>query len=150
MENSDLNGAVVELNAYALSDQVATLPFFANTAGNPAMSTLFPSPDGSYGMQINVATTTAAEVVRSGRAPLPTAIILDAEGAEAAILRGFGAIVSHPGLRVIVFEAAADLLAGPRASEVLDILRAAGFGIEPLVRRERTGHSLANFAARKA
>jgi FkbM family methyltransferase len=149
-ENCLLNGVEVELHACALSDSAGVLPFFVNAAGNPAMSTLHPDPAGTYDQRLTVATLTAADVVARGLAPAPTVAIIDAEGAEAEVLRGFGSLLATPKLRTIVFEAPNDFLATHRPGDLFQALDGAGFCLRRLVRRENTAHALSNFTAVRA
>ena len=147
LENAKLNAAPVELHAYALSGEAGALPFFANSSGNPGMSTLKPVESFRYDDHFVVATLSAADVVAHGIAPAPTALIVDAEGAEADILRGFGRGLAAPSLRIVIFETANDFLTEREPSELGTMLRAAGFSFRLLERRERTAHSLSNFSA---
>ena len=149
-ENCELNGVEVELHAYALSDAAGVLPFFVNTAGNPAMSTLHPDPAGTYDLRMTVAALTAAEIIARGLAPAPTVAIIDAEGAEAEVLRGFGPLQAHPVLRTIVFEAPNDFLSAVRPADLHQLLASAGFTLRQLPRNENTAHALSNFVATRA
>lgn len=150
LENARLNSAPVELHAYALSATSGALPFFANTSGNPGMSTLNPVASFPYDERFVVATQSAAEVIDRGFAPAPTAMIVDAEGAEADVLRGFGRHLASPSLRVVVLETANDFLATGEPRDLADLLRGAGLTSRLLERRERTAHNLSNFAATRA
>ncbi len=147
MENAALNAAPVELHAYALSATSGALPFFANASGNPGMSTLNPADSFSYDQHFTVATQSAAEVIERKIAPAPTAMIVDAEGAEADVLRGFGRHLASPTLRVVVLETATDFLATQQPADLYALLRDAGFTIRILERHEHTAHSLSNFVA---
>jgi FkbM family methyltransferase len=149
LDNCELNRVEVDLQAYALSDRTDVLRFYANTSGNPAMSTLHPDPEGVYNLRLSVATMTAAGAIASGAVPAPTAAIIDAEGAETEVLRGFGPALSSPQLRLLVVEAPNDFLSARRPAELLALLEGAGFTTTRLERRENTGHSLSNFAARR-
>lgn len=146
-ENCDLNGVDVELHAYALADSAGVLPFFVNTAGNPAMSTLHPDPAGVYDLRLTVATLPATEVVARGLAPAPTVAIIDAEGAETEVLRGFGPLLGNAALRQIVLEAPNDFLETHVPAGLFQALSSAGFNLRRLERREKTAHGLSNFSA---
>jgi FkbM family methyltransferase len=143
LENAALNGIEIELHTTALADAIGILPFHANATGNPGMSTLHPVPGLVYDHRFNVATTTAAAVIEGGHGPAPTVLLVDAEGAEESVLRGFGPHLARSELRRIVFEADNDLLTRPDALHAL--VTGAGFRIEKLVRHEQTAHALSNF-----
>jgi len=147
IENCELNGVRVELHAYALADASGAMPFFANASGNPGMSTLHPSAGFTYDHKFVVATLTADEVITRGLAPAPTAMIVDAEGAEFEVLRGLGPRLAEPSLRVLVFEAPNDFLAAREPANLHALLAGAGFALRLLERNERTGHNLSNFVA---
>ena len=150
IEHCGINGVRVDLHAYALANAAGALPFYANASGNPGMSTFHPVDTFTYDHRFVVATLTADEVIGSGRAAAPTAMILDAEGAETEVLRGFGARLSAPSLRVLVFEAPNDFLGKGRPADLHALLTEAGFRMRMLERNERTGHNLSNFAAYRA
>lgn len=150
LENSRLNAAPVELHAYALSAAGGALPFFANTSGNPGMSTLNPVSSFSYDEHFVVATHSGADVIERGFAPAPTAMIVDAEGAEPEVLRGFRQHLASPALKVVVLETANDFLTTHEPADLYGMLRDAGFTIRLLERREHTAHNLSNFAAVRA
>jgi FkbM family methyltransferase len=146
LENCELNNVSVDLHAYALSASEGALPFFANASGNPGMSTLHPVDGFSYDHRFVVATLTAQQVIERKLAPPPTAIILDAEGAEADVLQGFGPLLASEHLRMMVFEAPNEFL--ETQPDVLHaIVKNAGFSLQKLQRNEKTGHSLSNFLA---
>ncbi len=147
LENSALNAVKIELHAYALGEQRGARPFYANASGNPGMSTLHPVAHFTYDQTFVVAMLTAAEVLERGLAPAPTAIILDAEGAETDVLRGFGGHLAAPALRRIVFEAANDFLSTHEPADLYTLITAAGFSVSILTRQERTSHGLSNFVA---
>jgi len=145
--NCALNRVTVDVHAYALFDRSTQLPLFANVAGNPGMSTMFPLDELGYDQRLVVATRTAAEVVADRLAPLPTAMIVDVEGAEVAVLRGLGGHLADPRLHVLVFEASNDFLVAGQPAELRELLLGAGFQIRKLQRREHTAHALSNFVA---
>ena len=147
LENGDLNGVSVDLHAYALSDRADALPFFANASGNPGMSTLHPVDFATYDHRFTVATFTAADVIERKLAAAPHALIVDVEGAEIEVLRGFGAHLAAPHLRVVVFEAPNDFLDSTAPNALRSLIVEAGFSIQKLERREDTAHALSNFLA---
>ena len=150
LEHCELNGVKLDLHAYALSDHADALPFYANTSGNPGMSTLHPVVTFNYGQRFIVATLDAATVIERGLAPAPTALIVDAEGAEAEVLRGFGRHLSAPTLRAVVFETGNDFLATREPADLHALVTGAGFSSRALIRNERTAHNLSNFLATRA
>ncbi|HUJ43403.1 MAG TPA: FkbM family methyltransferase [Opitutaceae bacterium] len=149
LENCELNGVTLDLHACALAERNAMLPFFANASGNPGMSTLHPVDRFTYDQRFQVAAFSAAEIVDRGFAPAPTAMILDVEGAETEVLRGFGPHLRSPDLRVLVFEAPNDFLAAPEPADLHALLQDAGFTLQILERREHTGHALSNFVGHR-
>jgi hypothetical protein len=94
-----------------------------------------------------VATYSAAEVIGRGLASPPTAMIVDAEGAETEVLRGFGPQLKAAGLRVIVFEAPNDFLTTRQPADLYALVHEAGFTLQILNRHENTAHALSNFLA---
>jgi FkbM family methyltransferase len=147
LENCELNGITLDLHAYALADHPALLPFFANASGNPGMSTLHPVEEFGYDQRFVVAAHTAAEIIDGRLAPAPTALIVDAEGAETDVLRGFGPKLNATSLRVIVFEAPNDFLSLRQPADLYALLHEAGYTLRILDRHEHTAHALSNFAA---
>lgn len=145
LENCELNAVTIDLHAYALSDAPGALPFFANASGNPGMSTLHPVDTSSYDHRFVVATVTAANVIERAVAPAPNALIVDAEGAETEVLRGFGTHLANPSLKVLVLEAPNEFLKTGEPRDLRDLIAAAGFSLRKLERQEKTGHSLSNF-----
>jgi FkbM family methyltransferase len=137
--NIRLNGLDVQVMELALSDRGGEQVFHVSSAGNPGMSTLRPWSGARYERQIVVKTATGDALVESGEAPAPTVVKVDVEGHELEVLRGLSRTLGK--LRAVVFEDALD------DTEVKALLRAAGFTIEPLRRRERSHHALNNFLA---
>ncbi len=147
IEHGELNRVAVDLHAYALSDRSGALPFHANASGNPGMSTLHPVDGFAYDQHFTVATYAAAEVIRRGLAPPPTAMIVDVEGAETEVLRGLGPLLKAKELQVLVFEAPNGFLTTHQPAALFDLVQEAGFALRILERREHTAHALSNFAA---
>ncbi len=150
IENCQLNGVEIDLHSYALAARDAVLPFFLNSSGNPGMSTLVPAGDADYDHRILVPTRTAAGLVAEKFAPAPTAVIVDAEGAEFEVLSGFRSLLSNPTLEIVVFEARNDFADSTEPEAFRALLRTAGFTLRRLDRREPTSHGLSNFAATRA
>jgi FkbM family methyltransferase len=144
-----LNSVEIDLHAYALSDKAGFLPFHANASGNPGMSTLHPSVGLPYDHRFFVATNSPARVITEGLAPAPTALLVDAEGAEEEIMRGFGAHLAASTLRRIVFEAPNEFLTQCDPLALHALITDGGFTLEKLERREKTAHALSNFVAVK-
>ena len=147
IENCDLNRASIDLHVYPLSNQGGILKFYANASGNPGMSTLHPVNRLLYDHLFNVVTVTAAQVIASRVAKAPTAIIIDAEGAEEEIIQGLGNYILSPSLNVIVFEAENSFLNNGSRGGLHKSIAGAGFRISKLERRENTAHNLSNFIA---
>lgn len=145
IEHCELNNVTIDLHAYALSDTIGALPFFANASGNPGMSTLHPVTMSDYTHKFVVATLSAADVIARNLAPAPTVLLVDAEGAEAAVLRGFGPHLSAATLRTVVFEADNDFLLTGQPADLHTLVTGAGLSIRQLVRNEDTAHTLSNF-----
>jgi hypothetical protein len=77
-------------------------------------------------------------------------MVIDVEGAEVEVLRGFGAALADPRLERLVFEAEIGLLSMGVEHPILSLLRGAAFSkIERLERSEHTAHALTNFLARR-
>jgi FkbM family methyltransferase len=147
LEHSELNGVKIDLHSYALGDRAGAMTFFANASGNPGMSTLHPVEKFIYDQRFVVATLTAADVIERSLAPAPTALIVDAEGAEAEVLRGFGRHLAASELRTIVFEAPNEFLGTKVPADLHATLAGAGFKLQALARQELTAHALSNFVA---
>jgi FkbM family methyltransferase len=147
LEHCELNALTLDLHAYALGEASGPAPFFVNTSGNPGMSTLHPVEAFSYDGSLAVAVLTGEAVIAQGRAPAPTALIVDAEGAEPEVLRGLGRHLASPALRTIVFEAPNDFLGRRVPADLHALVTAAGFSLTRLERREATAHASSNFLA---
>lgn len=125
------------------------LTFYANDSGNPGSSTLHPVEGAAYEHRFHVGVSTAKSVSDAGMAPPPDILLVDAEGAEAEIMAGFGAHLSRPALRRVVFEAPNDFLEARQPAILHGLVINAGFVVEPLIRRENTAHSLSNFLGQR-
>lgn len=147
LANSRRNGLELRISPLALSDSAGAATFHVNDQGNSGMSTLHPWSEGHYDRQITVECARADAVVESSRFEAPTVVKLDVEGAEAAVLKGFGDLLRRPQLRAIVFEAAAGALDSGGTDPVTGLLRARGFTLEVLVRQESSHHPLENYLA---
>lgn len=141
-----LNRVAVRLEQVALGDRGGTATLHVNTTGNSGASTL---NNPTVGAPVEVAIERADRMVGRGLLPPPTVVKLDVEGAEAAVLRGFGALLAAPALEAVVFEADARAAADPGCCAAATLLRDAGFRLRLLARRESTSHLLENFAAER-
>lgn len=142
--NAGLNRLDLSLYALALSDRDGIASLSLGSAGNPGMSTLSPWHAFPYAGTCRIATARGDRLVADGTAPMPTAIKLDVEGFEPAVLRGLHDVLRSAVCRAVVFED------GPDETESKQQLRAGGFAIRALARYEDTGHALANFIAEKS
>jgi FkbM family methyltransferase len=131
-------------SSIALSDAAGVLPLHLGPKGNSGMTSLTPWFENTYAGTVLVAVATGDEFVARGSLPAPTAIKLDVEGHEAAVLRGLAVTLATPACAIVLFED--EVKSDSPAKEILQRL---GFVIEPLRRHEHSDHALANFIARK-
>lgn len=132
-------------SSLALSDAEGVLPLHLGPPGNSGLSALAPWFHDRSSGTVLVAVARGDDLIARGTLPAPTAIKLDVEGQEAAVLRGLTHALASAACRLVVFEDE------PRAdSAAKRLLQSAGFAIRPLQRQERSQHSLVNFAAHKA
>lgn len=146
LHHAELNHVEVLLRPEALAQSAGARTFHVNDSGNPGMSTLCAWAGGTYDRQITVPVARGDELVAAGDVPAPTVIKLDAEGGEADVIAGLGALLARPELRAIVFESHAGLARAPD-SPIAAALRANGFQFAPLSRHENSDHALANYLA---
>jgi FkbM family methyltransferase len=141
------NRAKVRCWPVALGERDGTATLHVNASGNPGMTTLTPWAEATYSTQVEVSVVRADTLIDQGVAPAPQLIKLDVEGSEAAVLTGLGDWLHHPGLRAVVFESRADLLADPAQCPAARLLQGAGFAFQALSRTEGSAHALGNFLA---
>jgi FkbM family methyltransferase len=147
--NAAANGVDVHAWPYALGDCGGEGTLHHMASGNVGMSTLTPWDESRYDKTLTVKVVTAKSLIAAGEAPLPNVIKIDVEGGESLALAGFGDLLGHPQLRVIVLEGRADLHLSPEKDVLGRHLVGAGFHLRSLRRNEQTGHPLANFLAEK-
>ena len=138
------NAPHLTTSSLALSDSTGILPLHLGPEGNSGMTTLAPWSQGRYSGTVLVATASGDDLIARGTLPAPHLIKLDVEGHESAVLRGLAHTLASPHCELVVFEDSMDA-----DTPAKTILRAAGFLLAPLVRREQSAHALANFAATK-
>jgi FkbM family methyltransferase len=145
--HADVNQTPITIWKLALGDRDGTANLYINASGNPGMTTLTPWSEGRYDSKQTIPVARADTLINTGKLPAPTLIKLDVEGAEAAVLAGFGDLLHRRELRAVVFEAQCDLLSAATPCPAADLLRTAGFGIIALKRHENSAHLLGNFLA---
>lgn len=142
--NRDLNSLDIEVVGIGLSSRSGLENLFLGPKGNLGMSTLSPWSGACYSGRQIAAVAAGDDLVAMGGVPEPTVMKLDVEGHEPEVLEGMKRTLRSATLRTVVFEDSTD-----EATKTKGILRDAGLRWERLVRRENTGHSLANFVARR-
>lgn len=139
-----LNEAPVTTFEVALGEKEGVAKLYVNGSGNSGMSTL---TNSQVGPAINVALRRADAVVHEHPQSTPTVMKLDVEGAEAAVLRGFGDLILERTLRAVVFESDPRAADEPGRCPAASLLVDAGFVLNSLSRRESTSHLLGNIIA---
>lgn len=138
------NAPHVVTSSLALSDAPHVLPLHLGPEGNSGMTTLAPWSQAQYTGTVLVPTATGDNLIARGALAPPTVIKLDVEGHETAVLLGLAHTLRRPECTHVVLEDAPDDDTEPKR-----LLRAAGFRLSPLERRERSAHALLNFVAHK-
>jgi FkbM family methyltransferase len=145
--HAELNGVRLRCWSVALGETDGPGTLQINASGNPGMTTLIPAAGARFDTTLPVRVARAETLIRTGAVPAPTLIKLDVEGGESAVLAGFGDLLHAPGLRAVVFETRADLLADPSRCPAARLLLSAGFVFTALGRHEDSAHLLGNFLA---
>jgi len=144
--NASLNGADVQIAGIALSNVSGPADLHVPEGAPGGLASLKKPRDGAHA-RVAVECFRADEIIQSGQYSAPTVIKLDVEGAELEVLEGLGKHLRSPTLQAVVFEGAPDLERGPGKDPVADLLRAAGFVLRRLDRKEPTEHLLENYLA---
>ena len=139
-----LNHVDVDLHPFALGERDGEVTLHVNTSGNAGMSSIV-HPGAGTGTSVRLVRADTA--IATGLCPAPTVMKLDVEGAEAAVLAGFGRRLASPALEAVVYETSADLLDEPSRCPATRLLLAAGFQLRALPRAASSTHLLANFLA---
>ena len=147
--NAALNAAEVSVAPIALGRATGWSRFYAPVGLDPGLARITRAPHAPEPRSTSVWCARADELVLSGHWPAPTVVKLDVEDSEADVLHGLGSLLARPTLQAIVFEGAPGLESVTATGPVIDPLRAAGFTLRRLVRREATEHFLVNYAAER-
>jgi FkbM family methyltransferase len=139
-QNILINHSRIILHTFALAEKTG-LGSLHLTEGNAGLSSLVGWDASSK--RYAVSTVRADALIAADRLPMPVLVKIDVEGAESAVLEGFGQFVRS--LQTVLFEAApCDI--NNRAG-VAGMLERAGFTISQLKRLEPTSHNLENYIA---
>ncbi len=145
--HAQLNGVELESHVIALAAATADSILHTPVGGTSGRASLHPVCGVPDTVAVPVSCVRADDLIRAGRAPGPTVIKLDVEGAEPEVLDGFGDYLREPRLRAIVFEGNPNLEATGGADPVGSRLLQAGFSLRRLERLEPTHHLLENYLA---
>jgi FkbM family methyltransferase len=136
----------VEVVPAALGERTATMVLHQADPRNTGRTSLIGDRGPAAGT-VEVAVTSADEVLAAHPQWAPTVVKIDVEGAEHLVFRGAGRLLASHRLRAIVFE---DQRAGdrPASREVVERLTAAGYTIAPLGVSDRSAaDGMLNFVA---
>lgn len=142
-----LNDVEVRCFSEALAAATEQRILHVPRGGPSGRASLLPDCGDPKAHKVPVTSLRADELISSGRAPAPTVIKLDVEGAEAEVLDGFGDYLKNPQLRAIVFEGSPGLVAPAATDAVGSRICRAGFDLRRLERQEPTHHGLENYLA---
>ena len=148
-ENQELSAVAIETCPIALGAEARYAKFHLSGEGNPGMSTLKPWSEARYDSTMMVWCDRADNLTTSGELPEPTIVKMDVEGFEPEVLDGFGKLLDQISLKLVVFEAEPGLTESNNDHALAKTLRAAGFTLRALGRREATEHYLENYAAER-
>jgi FkbM family methyltransferase len=137
------NQARVQFREWALDSQKGTARFYLYE-GNAGMSG-FHNWDADPDLaSIEVRTVTGDDLVAEQGIREPQVVKIDVEGNEFRTLQGMRRLLENRSLRAVVFEDTRE--PGPAK----ELLREAGFTVQPLARKESTHHVLENYLARRS
>ena len=145
--NAELNNLQINVWPFALSDKDGVTTLHVAQAGNSGMTSIHRWPGLQLARTQTIETVRASTLIDSGRAPAPDIVKIDVEGHEAAVLAGFGGLLSAVSLRAIVIEGEANFASPDASDPSAKYLRDAGFSLRRLQRMEKTQHALENFVA---
>ena len=137
------NRAGIDVLELALDSQAGVAEFYLHP-GNAGRSGLHNWASDPTLRHIEVVTARGDDLVAQARALAPNVIKIDVEGNEARVLEGMPVLCADHRLHTVIFE---DSVIESTAAK--QRLRAAGFEIHALARREATHHDLENFLARR-
>jgi FkbM family methyltransferase len=148
-ENQALSSVEIEVCPIALGTKAHYAQLHVMGEGNPGMTTLKPWSEAQYESTMSVWCDRADGLVARGGLPGPTIAKIDVEGAELEVLDGFGELLHRKSLKLVIFEAEPGLDEPQCDNPLVAKLRAAGFVVRALPRREQTAHNLDNYAAER-
>ncbi len=140
LANAELNAVAVDLIGFGLAESPGLRRLHVVSRGNPGMTTTTPWERGTYDRELTCFVDTVSRLVEAGAVPAPTAVKIDVEGAERAVLAGMDALLAGPEIRRVVIEGGDDLA---------QVLSSYGFRVTELGRNEATAHALNNYLATK-
>jgi FkbM family methyltransferase len=148
-ENQALSSVEIEVCPIALGAKAHYAQLHVSGEGNPGMTTLKPWSEAQYESTMSVWCDRADGLVARGELPEPTLAKIDVEGTESEVLDGFGELLHRQSLKLVIFEAEPGLDEAQCDHPLAAKLRAAGFVVRVLPRREQTAHNLDNYAAER-
>jgi FkbM family methyltransferase len=140
---AEANQVAVDVREVALDSRSGRAALYLHE-GNAGRNSLCDLGAGVRLPHIDVDTVLADNLVASAAIGSPNVVKIDVEGAEPRVLAGMRGILRGDRVHTVVFEDGA-----AAQTPTKRILHAAGFAIDPLIRREATHHLLENFVARR-